>query len=248
MGRATFCCRSSFCSSDREANSEASATRNADQHSRLRSDSMLVAPGGWHVFVWSHPLHRRVRRWSEPKAGDLPAWRVATSSRLDISAFRDPACRDRVRRRQQSVRRRLSTASSMFFGASDRRAAPSPLNGLSWWEYDTFIGWVGFIVCRRRRHHAPRAPLAAARARSWAAEPAVVHRVGFLRHLSHFPVSTTAVLRRSVLTSRLVDRWRSRFACSSDVMQLNTWLQIHDGCRRGRRSLASPRSLHGDPA
>ena len=99
----------------------------------------MLATGGWHIFIWSLLVAGIFvlvnRRWRFGIA--LAMFTVG------ISAFR------------------VIPGLIVFGGGSNEflggfanlfafigaliGTAPGALNGLTWWEYDTFIGWVGFV-------------------------------------------------------------------------------------------------------
>jgi hypothetical protein len=105
----------------------------------LTFGGMLVT-GGWHVFVWSllfAGIFTLVnRRWRFGMA--LAMFTVG------ISAFRViPGLMVFGGGNNQFVG---GFANVFAFNGALIGTSPAALNDLSWWEYDTFIGWMGFVA------------------------------------------------------------------------------------------------------
>jgi len=100
----------------------------------------MLATGGWHIFIWSL-LFAGIfvlvnRRWRFGVA--LAIFTVG------ISAFRVVPG---VLVYSGGTTEFLGGFANLFrFIGALIGTAPGVLDGLTWWEYDTFIGWVGFLA------------------------------------------------------------------------------------------------------
>jgi hypothetical protein len=99
----------------------------------------MLATGGWHIFIWSLLVAGIFalmnRRW---RFGIALAMFT-----IGISAFRViPG----LIVFGGGTHEFLGGFANLFgFIGALIGTAPGALNGLTWWEYDTFIGWVGFV-------------------------------------------------------------------------------------------------------
>ena len=177
----------------------------------------MVSAGGWHVFVWCSLF---VAAFVLVR---LEAWRFAgrvALITLGLCAFRIlPAVMVFGGGRNEYLGSfdSLSTFLAALIGE------PRPLmNGLNWWEFDAFIGWIGLIVfCA-----GVTLPLAPARPRPlgylWVPSAAMIV-LGFydIYRISLFQLPGFSSER---VTSRLVIVGVIGFVLLG-CLQLNTWLQ-----------------------
>lgn len=103
--------------------------------------AVIAIVGGWHVFVWC------VIFVGIFVAGNSSRWRFGLSVALLIAGLAAvrllPAALlyDAAEREFVGSYQSLETLAGAFIGEPRRM-----VDGLNWWEYNTFVGWIGFIV------------------------------------------------------------------------------------------------------